>query len=52
MCAQAIADRVRELIGLDIDNSPRNRARWNALVDAEEAFRRLYRVSPLELAEA
>jgi hypothetical protein len=52
ICAQAIADRVRELIDLDKDNSPRNRACWNALVDADEAFRQLYRVNPFELIGA
>jgi hypothetical protein len=47
--ARAICDRINELTDLDIDNSPRNRARWNAVIDAHDTFVALYSIEPWEM---
>ncbi len=47
--ARSICDRIAALDDLAIDNSPRNRARWSAVIDAQETFVRLYNAEPWEM---
>jgi len=46
--AAAIVDRLSELTDLTLDGGPRNRARWNALIDCEEQFKREFQISAVE----
>jgi hypothetical protein len=49
LLASSICDRIASLIDLDFDNSPRNRCRWNAVIDAWLAFRAIYGMTPEEM---
>lgn len=49
LLASSICDRIAELVDLDLDNSPRNQCRWNALNDAWESFVDVYGMTPEEI---
>ena len=49
LLASSICDRIAELDDLDIDNTPRNQCRWNALSDAWESFVNIYGMTPEEV---